>query len=66
MQQSSSHAVPFRGFPQKAFLLHQLFSVLTNVNTDATVFKEEIFGSCAAVARFEGEAEAIETANASR
>ncbi|GAB0139048.1 Aldehyde dehydrogenase [Epichloe bromicola] len=33
---------------------------------DAMVFREKIFGPCAAVARFEGEADAIETANASR
>ncbi|KAG5925345.1 hypothetical protein E4U42_004399 [Claviceps africana] len=41
-------------------------TIFVNVDTDAAIFKEEIFGPCAAVARFETEDEALEVANASR
>ncbi|KAG6006655.1 hypothetical protein E4U21_006800 [Claviceps maximensis] len=41
-------------------------TIFVTVSTDATVFKDEIFGPCAAVARFKTEDEALQIANASR
>ncbi|KHN99643.1 aldehyde dehydrogenase [Metarhizium album ARSEF 1941] len=41
-------------------------TIFTNVHTTATVFKEEIFGPCAAVARFRTEQEALDIANSTR
>ncbi|KID85406.1 aldehyde dehydrogenase [Metarhizium guizhouense ARSEF 977] len=41
-------------------------TIFTDVNTAATVFKEEIFGPCAAVARFKTEQEALDIANSTR
>ncbi|KAK2594949.1 mitochondrial aldehyde dehydrogenase [Conoideocrella luteorostrata] len=41
-------------------------TIFTNMNVDAAVFKEEIFGPCAAVASFNTESEALEIANSTR
>ena len=41
-------------------------TVFTDVSPSAAVFREEIFGPCAAVARFGGEGEALAAANGTR
>lgn len=50
--------------PRKGFFVPP--TIFTNVKTSATVFKEEIFGPCAAVARFKTEDEALDVANSTR
>lgn len=50
--------------PRKGFFVPP--TIFTDVGTSTTVFKEEIFGPCAAVARFRTEEEALEVANSTR
>jgi aldehyde dehydrogenase (NAD(P)+) len=50
--------------PKKGYFVPP--SIFTDVKTSAVVFREEIFGPCAAVARFKTEEEALEIANSTR
>ncbi|TWU77328.1 hypothetical protein ED733_005246 [Metarhizium rileyi] len=50
--------------PEKGFFVPP--TIFTHVDTAAAVFKEEIFGPCAAVTRFKTEDEALDIANSTR
>ena len=55
---------PVSELPKKGFFVPP--TIFANVHVNAAVFREEIFGPCAAIARFRTEEEALEIANSTR